>query len=229
MRVIALDLDPQLGIAEAHAITASSVRTSPHRRAGSIASRQRTHDPALKAVHHAVTGEGHQLDVALLARLEAHRGAGCDVEPIAARPFAIELQRVVGLVEMVVRSDLDRSIAAIGDGDTARFAALVQRQLALLATTSPGSWRPHQVIGWCTVTSLVPSGNVASTWTSAIISGDAFHDLAALQQGRAVTHQLRHRAPVARALEDRGRNIGHRLRVVEFEAPCLAPSATTPP
>ena len=31
---------------------------------------------ALEAVHDAVAGERHQFDVALLAGLEAHRGAG---------------------------------------------------------------------------------------------------------------------------------------------------------
>ncbi len=37
--------------------------------------------------------------------------------------------------------------------------------------TSPGAGPAEGAIGWCTVTSFVPSGNVPSTCTESIISG----------------------------------------------------------
>ena len=58
-------------------------------------------------------------------------------------------------------------------------------------------------IGLCTVTSFVPSGNVASTWISGIISGTPSITSRARQQRRAVAHQLGDRAAVARAFHDR--------------------------
>src|SRR5207244_1290927 len=46
---------------------------------------------------------------------ETHRRAGGDVEATAARHGAVEREGLVGLREMVVRADLDRAIAGIGD------------------------------------------------------------------------------------------------------------------
>ena len=54
--------------------------------------------------------------------------------------------------------------------------------------------RDHR-IGWWTVTSFVPSGNVASTCTSWIISGTPVHHLASLEDVRARLHQLGHVRP----------------------------------
>src|SRR5687768_15419287 len=60
---------------------------------------------AAKAVDHAFARQRHQLHVAGLAGLEAHGGAGGDIEPHAAGLLAVEFQRGIGLVEMVVRAD----------------------------------------------------------------------------------------------------------------------------
>ena len=46
----------------------------------------------VETVHHAVSGVGHQGDLALLARLEAHGGAGGDVQAQAAGRIAVELR-----------------------------------------------------------------------------------------------------------------------------------------
>ena len=54
-------------------------------------------------------------DLAGLAGLEADGGAGGDVEAAAARGGAVEVERRVGLGEMVVRADLDRPVAGVGD------------------------------------------------------------------------------------------------------------------
>src|SRR5215475_6303389 len=214
--------------------------------------------PSLELAHHVLpesidrtlAGECHQRDLARLPGLEAHRGAGRDVEPHAARLGAVKLQRRIGLEEMIVRAHLDRPVAGIrhrqGDG----LAAGIELDLAVLDEGfARNHWLPHvfrcaqaaplapplpacgerstcerseasrvrarvhklrlvatpphpdsiaplrcarnptsprtrgevaqvarhceiagHLIGSCTVTSLVPSGNVASTWMSWIIS-----------------------------------------------------------
>ena len=43
---------------------------------------------------------------------------------------AVEVERRVGLGEMVVRADLDRPVAGVGDGEGEGFATLVQGDLA---------------------------------------------------------------------------------------------------
>src|SRR5260370_6481774 len=87
---------------------------------------------AAKSVDHALARERDQLHVAGLAGLEAHRGAGGDIEPHAARLLAVELQRRIGLEEMVVRADLDRPVAGIGDRQRHRLAAGVEFDFSVL-------------------------------------------------------------------------------------------------
>ena len=176
---------------------------------------------AAEAVDRALAGERDQLHVAGLAGLEAHRGAGGDVEPHAARLLAVELQRRIGLEEMIVRADLDRPVAGIGDRQRHRLAAGIEFDLAVLDEVRRGSllsvprrnpincriraWPPRNAIhriGSCTVTSLVPSGNVASTWMSWIISAMPSMHLRAGDDLRAGLHQLGDGAAVARALDD---------------------------
>ena len=53
--------------------------------------------------------------------------------------------------------------------------------------------------------------------------GDTVHHVVARQQGAAEIHQLGHAAAIARALQDGAADIGHRFRVVELQAPGLAP------
>ena len=61
----------------------------------------------------AVTGEGHQLDLAFLAGFKAYRRARRDIQAIAGGLLTVELQRRVNLGEMVVRTDLNRPIAVV--------------------------------------------------------------------------------------------------------------------
>ena len=82
-----------------------------------------------------------------------------------------KLERRVDLEEVVVRADLDRPIAGVRHGD----GRVARPTLMLDVAGSRGSIAPMPVgarlgIGWCTVTSLVPSGKVASTCTSGISS-----------------------------------------------------------
>src|SRR4029077_2453130 len=69
--------------------------------------------------------------------------------------------------EVVVRPDLHRPVAAVGDFNRHRLAAAVQFDVAGGGLDLAGD----HGIGLCTVTSFVPSGNVASIWISGIISG----------------------------------------------------------
>src|SRR5258707_11478637 len=87
---------------------------------------------AAETIDHALTRECHEMHVAGLAGLETHRGAGGDVEAHAAGLFAVELQRRVGLEEMVVRADLDRTVAGVGDRQRHRLATGVEFDFAVL-------------------------------------------------------------------------------------------------
>src|ERR1700676_250445 len=90
---------------------------------------QLPHHVAAKTVDDAVSRERYQLHVAGLAGFEADRGASRDIEPHAAGASAIEFQRRVGLEEMIMRADLDRPVAAIGDIERHRLAAGIELDL----------------------------------------------------------------------------------------------------
>ena len=53
---------------------------------------------------------------------------------------------------------------------------------------------------------------------------DAFHNLIARQHGRAIAHQLRHAAAIARTLHHEIRNQRHGFGEVHFQAAFQAPS-----
>src|SRR5258708_34975559 len=88
------------------------------------------HHVLAEAVPGALAGERDERDVARLPGLEAPRGAGRDVEPHAARLFAVELERRVGLEEVVVRADLDRPVAGVRHRQRHGLAAGVDRDVA---------------------------------------------------------------------------------------------------
>jgi hypothetical protein len=87
---------------------------------------------AAKAVHRALAGVVHQFDGALLAGLEAHGGAGGDVQAHAARGLAVEAQRAVGFAEVVVRADLDRAVTGVLHHQGQGAAPRVQRVFTLV-------------------------------------------------------------------------------------------------
>src|SRR5262245_49929338 len=137
-----------------------------------------SHHVLPEPVDHALAGERNERDLACLPRFKAHRGAGGDIEPHAARLLAVEFQRRIGLEEVIVRADLDRPVAGIGDRQHHCLAAGIELDLVVLDEHLTGDHSAASVslsfagerlvhrIGSCTVTSLVPSGNVASTWMS---------------------------------------------------------------
>src|SRR6185312_762895 len=183
-RVILLDLDEEIGVGEPHLVAdgraehagiggARDARRAFVRRPDLGDRPQLARDPGLEAVALARSEIGRQPHRARLAGLEAHRRAGSDVEPHALGALAVELQRLVGLEEMVVAADLDRPVTGVGDLDRDRIAllVLVEFELALRREDLTGlHGGSPQRIGLWTVTSLVPSGKVASTWISWIIS-----------------------------------------------------------
>src|ERR1051326_7116882 len=99
---------------------------------------QGAHPPLSEAINVPVPSEGGQRHLPRLSRLEAHRGAGRNVEPHAARLRAVELERRLGLEEMIVRADLDRPVARIRNRDFHAAAAGVERDLAVLGDDFAG-------------------------------------------------------------------------------------------
>src|SRR5258706_5122372 len=93
---------------------------------------QLPHHVAAETIDRSLARERDQGNLARLSRLKPHRGAGGDVEAHAAGLLALELQGRIGLEEMVVRADLDRSVAAVGDGDLRRLAPRIELNLAVL-------------------------------------------------------------------------------------------------
>src|SRR5262249_41864376 len=84
----------------------------------------------IESRHNPLPAIRHQRHAARLPRLEADGCARGDVEAHAAGTLAVEGEGRVRLVEMIVRADLDRPVAGIGDLDRHRRLAGVQRDLA---------------------------------------------------------------------------------------------------
>src|ERR1700722_10290060 len=124
---------------------ASSAASETRRKPVSIGS-QLAHHVATKTVDGAFSGQRDELHVAGLSRLEAHRGAGRDVEPHAARLLAVELQRRIGLEKLVLGADLDRTVAGIGDRERHRLAAGIELDLAVLDEEFAGDHLASSVI-----------------------------------------------------------------------------------
>ena len=83
---VLLDLDPQLGVGEAHAVAGGGAEHLGIGLARDLRHFELSHDLAVEAVHLAVARERHQLDGARLAGLEAHRRARRDVRAGSRTP-----------------------------------------------------------------------------------------------------------------------------------------------
>lgn len=81
---------------------------------------------AVAALDDAVAGDLDEGDGLGVAGLEAHRGAGGDVEAEAVGGDAVERELRVGLDEVVVRADLDGPVALARDPEPDAPPALVQ-------------------------------------------------------------------------------------------------------
>src|SRR5580692_1438587 len=130
---------------------------------------QGSHDLAAKADDRAAAGIIHQRDLARLTGFETHRSARRNIQAHAAGLSALEYQRRVDLCKVVMAAHLHRAIAAIGHLERDGASADIENDVAIRSDDFAWNHDPH-LMGWWTVTSLVPSGNVASTWISWIIS-----------------------------------------------------------
>src|SRR6266540_7438885 len=110
--------------------------------------------------------QGHGL---LVSRLEAHGGAGWDVEPHTQCQHAVEAKGAVDLEEVGVRANLDGPVARVGDHDIKNASTSVELNLAVFEDIE--ALRVHYWIGLWQDTSLVPSWKVASIWTRVISTG----------------------------------------------------------
>ncbi len=100
---------------------------------------------------------------------EPHRGACRDVEPMAVGGRAVEVERRVRLREVHVAADLDGPVAGVDHIQLQPRRTRIDLDVPVAVDDFAGNHvrPPHaHEIGWWTVTSLVPSGKVASTWTS---------------------------------------------------------------
>src|ERR1700733_3162928 len=89
-----------------------------------------SHNILAETVDRTLSGQRDEGNLARLPRLEADRRARGAIEPHATRSLAVEFQRRIGIKEMIMRADLDRTIARIGNGQCEGLAALVELDFA---------------------------------------------------------------------------------------------------
>src|SRR5262244_3533139 len=183
-----------------------------------------THHVLPEPVDGALAGERNERDLARLPRFKAHRGAGGDIEPHAARFLAVEFQRRIGLEEMIMRADLDRPIAGIGDRQAQRLAAGIELDLAVLdehLTGDHGVPSSYRLMHRYQLRSI---GERRLHLDVVDHFGNAVHHLAAREHVRARLHQFGHGLAVARTFDDEIGDERHRLGMIELDA-TLAPPA----
>src|SRR5262245_5723936 len=146
-REVVLHLDGQVGIGEAYLVpdgrtkhlriggTAHSVGHAGYLNdPGEKSSRwylwQCSHDGLVEAKNQARAPVGDQANFAGEARLEAHRRSRRNVQAIPKGSLSIKSESPVGLSKMIMASDLDRSVACVGDSKRDGCSILVQDNLA---------------------------------------------------------------------------------------------------
>ena len=150
-----LDLDQQVGVGEADAVAGGR----PVQRAGSGRAAIRLIDASASersgdlAAQPGDDAGGRRAGPARPSRvdagLEAHRGAGRDVQALPAGRGAVERQRRVGLGEVVVRADLDRPVAGVHDrrASVTGRPALISIGAAVAERSRRGSSTAHGSAG----------------------------------------------------------------------------------
>src|ERR1700746_454289 len=96
--------------------------------------RQGSHDGLVEAINQARAGVGYQPDIAGLPRLEVHGSSRRNIQAKAHSSPPVESESGVGLGEMIMTADLDRSVACVGDLERHSRSVLVEDNLA-------GSWK----------------------------------------------------------------------------------------
>ena len=130
-RAVLLHLDPQVGVGQAHLVARGRAEHLGVGRTRDLQAHQ-SFPITLPRKPYTIRSPASSTSstVRLLSGLEAHGGAGRDVQTKTVGRRPIEGERFVGLVEVVVRADLDRPVAGVGHFDADRAAAGVQLDLA---------------------------------------------------------------------------------------------------
>src|SRR5215510_1952227 len=92
--------------------------------------RQCSHDGLVEPIKQARALVGDQANFAGEARLEAHSCSRRNVQAIPKRSLSIKSEGRVGLSEMIMAADLNRSVACVGDTERYGRPILVQDDLA---------------------------------------------------------------------------------------------------
>ena len=167
---VLLDLDPQVGVAEPDLVPDGGAVERGVLAAGELSHRPAPGPDDLEAGHQAPTAQRHDRHLAGGAGLEPPRRARRDVEPEAPGRLPVELERGVGVGQVQVRADLHGPVAGVDDDERAALvggAVGVDLQVAVgQAERARSLVRRRARWGRGCVTSLRPSGKVASTCTS---------------------------------------------------------------
>src|SRR5215831_11087276 len=97
---------------------------------GALFQWQGSHDRTVEAIDHAGAAVGDQRNLAGLSRLKSYRRSSRNIEAISKCGLAVELERRVGLGEVIVTADLDRPDARVGDRERNRRSVAIQNYLA---------------------------------------------------------------------------------------------------
>ncbi|MNS54294.1 hypothetical protein D3C72_870780 [compost metagenome] len=134
-------LRPPLCDAERHGMHSHAER-------GNDQSVEVAHDPSGKSEHPPMPGVIDQLNLTALPRLKAHRRARRNIQAHATAGGAIEGQRVVGFKKVIVRTDLNWPVAAVGDFQADSAAADVEFDVAGLDLVLARNhhWAPCRIL-----------------------------------------------------------------------------------
>jgi hypothetical protein len=135
MGAVFFDLDKQVRIGKAHTIANSGAEHGGVGAAingichGSVL--QLSLNFCVKAFDDAIARIRDQRYLACLPGLKTDRRSSRNVEPLAAGRVTVEIQRGVGLKKMIVRADLDRTVAGVGNAHGGRLAAFVENDVSV--------------------------------------------------------------------------------------------------
>src|SRR5262245_57907508 len=88
--------------------------------------RQRSHDRLVESINQALASVRDETNFTRLARLEAHSRSRRNVQAISESRLSVKGESRVGLGEMIVTADLDRSVARVRDSKRNRCFILIK-------------------------------------------------------------------------------------------------------
>ncbi len=173
-----------------------------------------------------LAGEGDELDLHRDARLEADARAGGHGQSAAHRGLPIELQCLVGLREVEVRTDLHRAVAGVEHGQRHQLPALEQHDVAVAEEDLAGDEPGGTVVGGARSERRRLDRSVQGHELGPVGEGrlglelvdqrlHPLHHVGGVEHVAPGGHDLRDRHAVAGRLEHPGGEHRHRLGVVE--------------